>query len=247
MIKFSLALGLFLFSFSHGFSQQIHVKYLHVRSAIATLYEDLYVKDNSVVSIQDSLINFNTFGTTSAIKKSNKPITKNYFISKINEKESRAFFFTGRIEDDEYFIYDEVPASQWITDESSTKKILGYECFKATTNFRGSKFVAYFTKELPYSTGPFKFYGLPGLILDIREENKNYNIWKADKIEINSKKEINYDPVFNDKTKVIMRKFIEAKENKYKIENSNLLNHLPPETKIETNNRLGIEKKYEWE
>jgi GLPGLI family protein len=64
---------------------------------------------------------------------------------------------------------------------NKNKKILGYDCIKATANFRGSEVTAYFTKELPYSAGPFKFFGLPGVILDIREDNKNFNIWKAEK------------------------------------------------------------------
>jgi GLPGLI family protein len=44
---------------------------------------------------------------------------------------------------------------------NKNKKILGYDCIKATANFRGSEVTAYFTKELPYSAGPFKFFGLP--------------------------------------------------------------------------------------
>ena len=44
-----------------------------------------------------------------------------------------------------------------VIDESSKKKVLGYDCIKATTVFRGSKITAYFTRSIPYSIGPFKF------------------------------------------------------------------------------------------
>ncbi|MDF0719780.1 GLPGLI family protein [Kaistella sp. PBT33-4] len=223
------------------------MKYLHVRSPIATLSEDLYIRDNSVISLQDSIISFNTMGTTSTIKKSNKAPKKNYFISKIDAKVNREFFLTGRIDDDEYFIYDEVPAVKWQIDESNTRKIAGYRCIKATATIRGSKFTAYFAADLKYSAGPYKFYGLPGLILDIREDNSNSNMWKAEKIEINSSKEINYNPVFSEITKITMRKFVEAKESRNNFELKKLNSNLPPGTRIETNNRLGTEKKYEWE
>lgn len=139
------------------------MKYLHVRSPIATLSEDLYIRDNSVISLQDSIISFNTMGTTSAIKKSNKAPKKNYFISKIDAKINREFFLTGRIDDDEYFIYDEVPAVKWQIDESNTRKIACYRCIKATATIRGSKFTAYFAPDLNYSAGPYKILRITGI------------------------------------------------------------------------------------
>jgi GLPGLI family protein len=48
-----------------------------------------------------------------------------------------------------------------------TKTILGYKCKIAKGNFRGRDYSAYFCPEIPVSDGPFKFQGLPGLILEI--------------------------------------------------------------------------------
>ncbi|MFP7655314.1 GLPGLI family protein [Chryseobacterium proteolyticum] len=57
------------------------------------------------------------------------------------------FFYTQYIENDnDYFIHHKVPYIQWSIDDKSSKKILGYNCFKATTIFRGSPITAYFTK-----------------------------------------------------------------------------------------------------
>lgn len=110
--------------FLHGLAQQIHIKYYHVRSPIATLYEDLYIKDNDVISIQDFLINFNTSGTISAIRKSNKPISKNYFISKLKDNgKTKDFFFTGLNKETKYFIHDNVSKPIWKIDETKTKKL----------------------------------------------------------------------------------------------------------------------------
>lgn len=43
--------------------------------------------------------------------------------------------------------------------------VCGYPCHKATTTFRGRTWTVWYTLDLPYSDGPWKFCGLPGLIL----------------------------------------------------------------------------------
>ena len=64
-------------------------------------------------------------------------------------------------------IKDENYAISWqITDNS--KNILGYTCQEAIGNFRGRKYKAYFSQDIPFKNGPHKFDGLPGLILEVR-------------------------------------------------------------------------------
>ena len=54
-------------------------------------------------------------------------------------------------------------------------KIGAYNAQKATTEFGGKKWTAWFSSELPFQDGPYKFSGLPGLIVKIEDEGKNYS------------------------------------------------------------------------
>jgi len=53
------------------------------------------------------------------------------------------------------------------TYTNQTKIVNGNLCYKALCTFRGRNYEAFYSKEIPYSDGPFKFSGLPGLILEI--------------------------------------------------------------------------------
>lgn len=55
---------------------------------------------------------------------------------------------------------------QWQLADS-VKNILGYECNMATADYHGRRWTAWFTPEIPLQDGPWKFRGLPGLILEV--------------------------------------------------------------------------------
>lgn len=58
---------------------------------------------------------------------------------------------------------------------TETKIILGFNCQKATVSFSGRNFTAWFTEEIPISDGPYVFHGLPGLILQITDDQGYFN------------------------------------------------------------------------
>lgn len=56
-----------------------------------------------------------------------------------------------------------------------TQKIGEWECQKATANFAGRNWQAWFTMEIPIPDGPYKFRGLPGLIVKVSSDDKTHN------------------------------------------------------------------------
>lgn len=64
-----------------------------------------------------------------------------------------------------YLITEDITIPEWTIYEDSTLTVLGMECKKATTNFRGRYWEAWYTEEIPISQGPWKLCGLPGMIL----------------------------------------------------------------------------------
>ncbi|WP_307984277.1 GLPGLI family protein [uncultured Bacteroides sp.] len=69
---------------------------------------------------------------------------------------------------------ENIPTFEWkVFTEKQT--ILGYTCQKATTSFRGRVYEAWFTPEIPIKEGPYKFAGLPGLILQIADAQNHYS------------------------------------------------------------------------
>lgn len=58
---------------------------------------------------------------------------------------------------------------------SDKVKIGTYTTQKATTEFGGRKWTAWFSTDIPFQDGPYKFYGLPGLIVKIEDDGGNYS------------------------------------------------------------------------
>lgn len=91
---------------------------------------------------------------------------------------------------------DTIP-SKWIIDKAHTKRILGYECYKAEIYFRGRYYIAYYTPEIPYGIGPRKFGFTPGGILEITEKTGLYEA-KAVEVDMNAEFSLSLPESFND-------------------------------------------------
>ncbi|MDN3693506.1 GLPGLI family protein [Chryseobacterium tructae] len=53
-------------------------------------------------------------------------------------------------------------------------KVNGVNCQKAVTQYKGRAWEAWFSKEYPISDGPYKFNGLPGLVIRIKDLDNHH-------------------------------------------------------------------------
>jgi GLPGLI family protein len=90
-----------------------------------------------------------------------------------------------------YISEEDFPTFKWLVYKEQ-KKILNYTCYKATTQFRGRNYTAWFTLDIPVQDGPWKFWGLPGLILDIQDDSGEVK-FIAESVVYPSKAPVNFD------------------------------------------------------
>ncbi|MDR6404895.1 MULTISPECIES: GLPGLI family protein [Chryseobacterium] len=95
----------------------------------------------------------------------------NYTVEK--DKKNQKTFFKDRIGRDNYSYEEDRPINWKISFE--TMKIGEYKVQKAETDFGGRKWTAWFTTDLPYQDGPYKFGGLPGLIVKVEDDKGEYS------------------------------------------------------------------------
>lgn len=72
------------------------------------------------------------------------------------------------------------------------QKIGEYNTQKATTEFGGRKWTAWFSTDIPFQDGPYKFSGLPGLIVKIEDDEKNYSWVLQGNKKVNEYSEYSY-------------------------------------------------------
>lgn len=83
------------------------------------------------------------------------------------------------------FVFDTEDKINWNLDKE-TKKFENYTLQKATTNFGGRKWTAWFSKEINIPEGPYKFHGLPGLIFQIYDDKNSFEFTLVKSFKLNS-------------------------------------------------------------
>lgn len=122
------------------------------------------------------------------INRKDKPGQVSYKVTK-EYPAFKTYLFT-RVSIDNYKISeDQKPEWKILPDK---EKIGEYNAQKATTNFGGREWTAWFSTDLPFQDGPYKFYGLPGLIVKIEDKTGTHSMTLVGNktIEIASDKEL---------------------------------------------------------
>lgn len=81
-------------------------------------------------------------------------------------------------------------------DES--REIHGYKALKATCSYRGRSYTAWYSPDIPISSGPYVFGGLPGLILQIEDSRGHYSFTLSGFHKVDT-----YDPIYVEAKSVV--------------------------------------------
>ena len=118
------------------------------------------------------------------------------------------FYYYDKVGTERFCYEEDIPQLNWAVGDS-TRTILGYECFLASADYHGRKWIVWFSPEIPVAAGPWKLQGVPGLILEASTEDGLYR-FVADGIQQTEKL---ISPIYlaNEYEKTDRVKFLKAK------------------------------------
>jgi GLPGLI family protein len=131
-------------------------------------YQESIGKNNDKLSTVDSDENDIGFKIKPPVQKLTHEV---YINRKDNQIKARKFVYKNG----EYLPSVVVEPSGTIEWElkNEHKTIGSYNALKATSSFRGRNYTAWYTEDVKVDIGPWKFQGLPGLILEVTDEEKS--------------------------------------------------------------------------
>ncbi|WP_299710690.1 GLPGLI family protein [uncultured Tenacibaculum sp.] len=146
-------------------------------------------------------------------------------------------------------VKEKIPVFNWkLLDTTKVINNISVKC--ATTNLRGRKYIAWYSTKYPVKSGPWKFNGLPGLIVDVYDETKRYR-WTLSKIyseKINFEKYIS-KIINNDLPNIQLKEFVNLKYSNNRKIISRLQSKLPRGARASFTRakRSDKELQFEWE
>lgn len=152
-----------------------------------------------------------------------------------------------RISGNNYHITEELDF-KWQAQNKKDTLIVGYKCKEAQTYFRGRHYRAWYTLEIPINDGPYKFKGLPGLIIKLEDKDREHCFKLEYFAKTNDNKPIyfrstNYAPIDSKDYKKLKQNEVLERTNRIRNQTTNIssqdLNTI--EAKILTRNNF-IEK-----
>jgi len=140
-----------------------------------------------------------------------------------------------------YVIKGKLIKPEWTVVSDSVKTIENYSCVMAKGFVRGRNYTVWFTPDIPVSAGPWKLWGLPGLIVEAQSDDKAVNFYMTSlkntneeltdpKVKSTITRE-EYKTRFNEAMSKIERRFRSEGTNDVDVKVS--INNLPDKTLLE--------------
>jgi len=142
--------------------------YLDISTEKSIFYSENRLKRDSIMQKT-----FQSGGTRSFNREQIESLRSNINYTIEKDKKDQKTFYKDRLGRDVYS-YEEDRSLSWKI-LSETTKIGEYKVQKAEADFGGRKWTAWFTTDLPYQDGPYKFSGLPGLIVKAEDTEGDYS------------------------------------------------------------------------
>ncbi|MCS3867317.1 GLPGLI family protein [Chryseobacterium ginsenosidimutans] len=142
--------------------------YLDISPEKSVFYSENRIKRDSIMQAT-----FQSGGARSFNRDQMEGLRSNINYSIEKDKKNQKTTFKDRIGRDAYTYEEDRPINWKISSE--TTKIGEYKVQKAEADFGGRKWTAWFTTDLPYQDGPYKFGGLPGLIVKAEDDKGEYS------------------------------------------------------------------------
>lgn len=142
--------------------------YLDISAEKSMFYSENRIKRDSVMKA-----NFQSGGARGFNRDQMESLRSNINYSIEKDKKNQKILYKDRLGRDIYSYEEDRPLDWKILSE--TTKIGEYKVQKAETDFGGRKWTAWFTTDLPYQDGPYKFTGLPGLVVKAEDSEGDYS------------------------------------------------------------------------
>ena len=130
----------------------------------------------------------------------------------VKDFKDRSLVINSKIGPNLFEVKSALPQIKWEI-KSEKKKIDKYICQKAIGEFGGRRYIIWFAPELHFNDGPWKFSGLPGLILQARDE-RNEVIFSFIKLDKNTNPSETTASIFGNDLQIIPVKFKQYKKAK---------------------------------
>ncbi|UWX61564.1 GLPGLI family protein [Chryseobacterium oranimense] len=142
---------------------------LDINKAGSAYYShDKFVADST--SRADLQKQINSGSGNISINRRERPGQVSYKVTK-SYPEFKTYLFTNISTDKYKILEDKKPEWKILPDK---QKIGEYNAQKAVTSYGGREWTAWFSSDIPFQDGPYKFYGLPGLIVKLEDSTGSH-------------------------------------------------------------------------